>query len=312
MKDTNTVTPPDGPVLVDTGDLQRILCLTGDELRGRLESALSADPVHFGEQALRYLAEEHDTGAVRNLVHFLYASGAHTSALTNPKVPLQLCVKAATHFDAVDPFLERRILAAAQASPGPSGERLVRALEIIELLPEAAKSLPIFRDLSRHWSVFVRSKATLLIGRFHQNQSWLANWVRRQLQDTDHRVRANAVEGLWRAAAPGIEDVLRIAASDSHHRVAANALVGLYGRVPHESIPLIEEMTRHSSPQFRAAAAFVIGKALDPHFVDALSVLLQDADATVRRRAFQSLLAVKASVAQASGAPSAPVMAVKM
>ncbi len=48
------------------------------------------------------------------------------------------------------------------------------------------------------------------------------------LQDTDARVRANLIESLWNIDSRSARDIFRAAMWDTHHRVRTNALLGLY------------------------------------------------------------------------------------
>lgn len=153
--------------------------------------------------------------------------------------------------------------------------------------------IPVLRQLSRHPNPHVCSKASLLLGRLHQNQNWVSYWVQGVLQDPDPRVRANAVESLWKVDSPKAREILLTALKDSHCRVVANALIGLYHLGDRGAAIQMRAMIRHSSAAFRAAAAFGIGETLDPQFLPALSSSMQDDDPGVRRNVFKAMMRIQ-------------------
>ena len=75
-----------------------------------------------------------------------------------------------------------------------------------------------------------------------------------------------------------------------------------------EALEKIEELTEHSSPEFRAAAVWAMGEVGDPRFRDRLRKIAQNEQGAVRRNALRALvrlqkppsarLSAKAPVAQ--------------
>src|SRR5581483_10555266 len=99
----------------------------------------------------------------------------------------------------------------------------------------------------------LRSRAARLVGRYISYGAFL----QKRLQEEDHRVRANVIESLWGIDAPEVRAALRKAALDPHHRVRTNALIGLYrlGETKDVAARLIEQ-SRHNLQSYRVAAAW--------------------------------------------------------
>jgi HEAT repeat protein len=131
-----------------------------------------------------------------------------------------------------------------------------------------------------------RSKlARLIVGRFVGYRSFIAS----RLKDEDERVRANAVESLWRIDAPMVRTLLQSATSDPHPRVCMNALLGLYlvGE-PGIAAQLIQKAADPSAA-FRAAVAWVMGETRSAEFSGTLATLSKDRDDSVRKMALASI-----------------------
>lgn len=108
------------------------------------------------------------------------------------------------------------------------------------------------------------------------------------LQDTNARVRANAVEALSEVCTG--KELLQILAhcvKDRNNRVKANALRSLILLGVAQAAPLLHEMAHHQNPRFRASAAWVLGEvgARVPNGRGWLELLTGDADHNVTYRA---------------------------
>ena len=187
-----------------------------------------------------------------------------------------------------DPALDDRLitdtLAAAVGRPDPARERRVgHALEVLTEL-SGARMLPWLMRLLRHGSPHIRSKAALLIGRTNRN----AAWARLLLLEKDPRVRANAVQALWKADTPGCEELFRKAATDRDNRVAGNGVLGLYHAGDPRSLEILREMADSASEDFRGTAAWAMGNTGDPRFLEPLAEMIRDEAATVRRNALRA------------------------
>ena len=145
-------------------------------------------------------------------------------------------------------------------------------------------------QLLRHHNHRIRSKAALLLARANGNPTLVHQ---RFARETDSRVRANLIEGLWKVDAPGKAEVLWKAASDSNHRVVANALVGLCEMGDSKASEQLAALTSHTSEEMRAAAAWAMGEALNPRYVDTLSRMFREEQGKVKRSALRALVRLR-------------------
>lgn len=126
------------------------------------------------------------------------------------------------------------------------------------------------------------------------------------LQDADHRVRGNLVEGLWPVQSEAAFRLMSNAVRDTHHRVAANAVYGIYLTDPAAAIPLIEDLIKHPLPTFRSAGAWVIRQAGTEELQPLLKPLMTDTVASVRKAVIKSQLDYKLKSANGLNPQSAP------
>ncbi|MGA2713893.1 MAG: HEAT repeat domain-containing protein [Bryobacteraceae bacterium] len=142
-----------------------------------------------------------------------------------------------------------------------------------------------------------RSRAARLVGRYSSYRTFLL----RRLEEKDHRVRANVVESMWGIDSREVRSALHDALDDSDHRVRTNVLIALYRLGDSSAVRLLIEQSRHSSPAFRASAAWAMGDIKDAEFLDALNSLTGDDKDEVRQNATLSLSRLKQAI---EGAPS--------
>lgn len=154
-------------------------------------------------------------------------------------------------------------------------------LEVLGLLCGDATALPALRELLACPSARIRSKAALLIGHISRNPQWA------KLTDVnqDPRVAANAVESIWGLDTLAAKEMFREAVTSSFHRAAVNGAVGLYLARQLEAVTWLWSFARHEEPDFRAAAAWGMGRTGDPRFLKALDALAKDAQDPVRAAA---------------------------
>jgi len=154
-------------------------------------------------------------------------------------------------------------------------------LEVLGLLCGDATALPVLRELLGSPSGRIRSKAALLIGHISRNPQWA------KLTDVnqDPRVAANAVESIWGLDTLAAKEMFREAVTSAFHRAAVNGAVGLYLARQLEAVTWLWSFARHEEPDFRAAAAWGMGRTGDPRFLKALEALAKDAQEPVRAAA---------------------------
>jgi HEAT repeat protein len=172
--------------------------------------------------------------------------------------------------------------------PQSDWKQVSRALTLAGSLGDPNVLIPWMRGLTRHPNERIRSKAVKGMCEIRTNKAL----IERQLQSDDARVRANAIEAVWHSNNPDAEGLFRSALSDPHHRVVANALVGLYYKNDSTALEKMIELTKHPSPDFRAAMAWALGHIGDAKARPALEELTTDPVLRIRVRATRTLAAL--------------------
>ena len=168
-----------------------------------------------------------------------------------------------------------------------------RALAILEGLSEHAVLFSWLRGLSTYPDEQVRSKAVKAFCRLKSSTVV----VQTQLASSDARVRANAVEALWRSRTPEAEKILRTAALDPHHRVVMNVLVGLHFHGDETAWAKLLEYSQHPSEAFRLAVVWALGYVSEPNGLPVLKHMAQqDSSQNVRDKAARTLESLKPSL----------------
>jgi len=228
-------------------------------------------------------------------------------ALADPTAfPLNAAVLLARNLRRLDPRLDTKLLQHVMPGPGRGREvppdAIERVLEILDQTSDASRLIPILMKLQRHGNDRIRSKATLLLVRAHRNPDWLQS----QLSNPDHRIRANAIEGLLDAK-PGDKELAMLweAAQESHHRVATTALVVLHRNGhPEAAGEGLIKLSSHPQPAFRAAAAWGMGRTEDERFLETVQSMIRGETGSVRRMAMQSSILLRKVREQSASAPA--------
>ena len=164
----------------------------------------------------------------------------------------------------------------------------------MERLGGGDRLIPILIQFLRDRDSRIRSKAALMFGQIMPPRGIMD----RLMGDTDPRVRANFVEGLWNCSASDCRPLFRQALEDPNHRVVANALIGLHGLGERgEVVRNLGKIARRPEALFRAVAAWVMGQTGEERYCDVLRHLARDPDPRVRRSAFRSLRQINPALA---------------
>jgi HEAT repeat protein len=159
--------------------------------------------------------------------------------------------------------------------PHATGDGAFRSTQIYRILRLLQTSSPRFR------AKLVRAAG--LYWRY-------ATFLNKILQDTDARVRANLIESLWNIDSRSARDIFRAAMWDTHHRVRTNALLGLYFMGESSAAHTLIEQARNSCPEQHMAAAWAMGQTTNERFRPILEILsTDDSVEAVRDRALASL-----------------------
>ncbi|MBZ5617856.1 MAG: HEAT repeat domain-containing protein [Acidobacteriia bacterium] len=182
---------------------------------------------------------------------------------------------------------------------------LQRSMDILAEISDGTRILPCLMALARQTNPALVSKAVLMIGRLNRNVKWVLN----RLSDSDPRVRANAIEGLWGVDTEEARRLLRSAASDANNRVAGNALFALYQLGDCWAIPELLKMANHESGRFRVTAAWAMGETGDPRFTKTLARMVGEPNVSVRTGAFAALGKIRAATARVHQAGARSIVA---
>jgi HEAT repeat protein len=243
------------------------------------------NPDAFVKEVAQILRDDEDSPGTRFILALLSAQPDYLRFLCDPHsfTPAQ-SAGFIRQLKAQDARLEWKVanmVAHLNYSDDKTAAFATHCLEVLGLLCADAAALPALRELLGCPSGRIRSKAALLIGRINRNPQWA------KLTDVnqDPRVAANAVESIWGLDTPAATEMFREAVTSEFHRAAVNGAVGLYLARQFESVTCLWSFARHEQREFRAAAAWGMGRTGDPRFLKALEALARDAQDPVRTAA---------------------------
>jgi hypothetical protein len=166
------------------------------------------------------------------------------------------------------------------------GSMAERALDILDEISPRNRLVPVLSHLTRNSNPKIASKATLIIGK---RVSGVAFTIRLMAEETNPRVRANALEAVWGHDSAPVKKLFWKHVDDSYHRVAGNAIVGLYLAGEEKANSVVTRLALDLRQEFRMMAAWTMGRMGSPDFIPTLTPLLKDQDPAVRRAALRSL-----------------------
>ncbi|MEI9971685.1 MAG: HEAT repeat domain-containing protein [Ignavibacteriota bacterium] len=276
--------------------------------RKRISEFLQAEPEVFYLTAIGILQKELDSRAAQYLVALLVYAGMLFRAVCDPALDRDRATELATLAQRADPATDVRLareLADADGASLLAHGMAERLLEIIDRISDGKRILPSLMRMLRNASPFLRSKVVLMIGRNGPSLSWL----QKRLQESDTRVRANAVEALWGVDTPEARELLQWATKDSNNRIIGNALVGLYRLGEVSPLAEIVKMSEDDSAANRRTAAWTMGETGDARFSEVLGRMIADSNANVRKNAFVAVRRVREATARVSHVPHWPMAA---
>ncbi len=278
--------------------------VAGRQMRQLLEDDRGA----FLEWSLVHLRTAADSPGCQYLLTLLMMNGMIVGPLSDPAFfSLEEAVSLARMLLRIEPLLDiKMVRSLSEVKDANSEEELelrvssikgIRLLDILGVISDGTRILPVMARLMNHPDGWVRSKAALMVGRNNKNYKW----VEQRLSEPDARVRANALESLWGVDSEGSRGVFWGALADPDNRVAGNALYGLYRLGEAGSIPLVLEMLKHNDVDFRLTALWVMGETGDQRFLPVLARFLADGNAKMRTAAFRAVARLKQQAAAQSG-----------
>jgi HEAT repeat protein len=297
-------------------DFKQILELVGrehvpgnEEITGFLEDAVASfetnahasaqlvrelqtkDPSGFTLAAVRLLVSAQETSrGLQFLANLVTAEDVLIEPLADMRaLPPDAALRLAGRLSAADPLLDVRLVRKVVERAGGDVRAITSgaALHVLGLVGEISDCSRLASYLVQflsHPSAKVRSKAVLLLGRANRN----LRRVKSFLAANDGRVRANAVETLWRHCDPDVLKILWEATRDPFARVALNAYVGLCRAGDQEAHKRLAKLAESQDSVLRTGAAWAMGETGDPGFGKVLEKLKQDANVRVRAMAEKS------------------------
>ena len=249
-------------------------------------------PAVFGTVAGARLLTAEDTPGYKHLAWLLLQLPTLFTQLSNPaNFTRDQATTLARRLMLVDSALDIRFARQLPARNGNvkdtlEGAAAERALDILDEISPRNRLVPVLSHLTRHPNQKIASKATLIIGK---RVSGVAFAIRLMAEETDPRVRANALEAVWGNDSGPVKELFWKHVDDSYHRVAGNAIVGLYLAGEEKVNAVVTGLANDSRQEFRMMAAWTMGRIGNTDFVPTLTPLLKDQDPAVRRAALRSL-----------------------
>jgi len=260
--------------------------------RGIMRRFMTDVPAVFGTVAGARLLTAEDTPGYKHLAWLLLQLPTLFTQLSNPaNFTRDQATTLARRLMLVDSALDIRFARQLPARNGNvkdtlEGAAAERALDILDEISPRNRLVPVLSHLTRHPNQKIASKATLIIGK---RVSGVAFAIRLMAEETDPRVRANALEAVWGNDSGPVKELFWKHVDDSYHRVAGNAIVGLYLAGEEKVNAVVTGLANDSRQEFRMMAAWTMGRIGNTDFVPTLTPLLKDQDPAVRRAALRSL-----------------------
>lgn len=281
-------------------DLLRDFDRDAVESRGRIGEYAKNQPDVFCQAAVEVLKKDPSSRGAQFVVTLLVSRNLLFQILRDPTVDRDLALAVSRQALAADPradiALARQLAEDTDFLSTSEGMKTAeRVMGILEQISEPSRILPSLMRVLRD-NAYLRSKAVLMIGQGGKGLSW----IRRYLDESDPRVRANAVEALWSTDTAETREILGAAVRDNNNRVASNALLGLYWLGDNAALSEMVKMANHQSPAFRRSAAWIMGQTGDLRFTEIIGRMLVDSQPEVRKSAFAAVRQLKTAVAKLS------------
>ena len=262
----------------------------------------------FVLSAMRYLDTNDESNAHRFLATLVLPIPAIFDQLSDPALrSLERAIRLLRRFLAIDPSFDVQL---ARRLPDRTGAnhatafdsvRASRTLDMLEETSTGRRLLAVVGHLHNSPDPRIRSRAVLFIGRRLQSPEW----IQKQLERTDPRARANAIESIWGLDSPRVISLLEGCVGDENNRVAGNALVGLSLAKADGAADEIVRWSERSEAGFRATAAWIMGRVGDLGFIEPLQKLIRDDCVQVKRAALRAMVRIKRAEGEVAAAREA-------
>jgi hypothetical protein len=241
-------------------------------------------PEQAAEAFLWYIADNGLNPAVQYMSAWLGVDVLYVSVLlTSENLPLEVVANVIAVVKQMDTNFLVKFAQAASTLKSP--QVILRALALFPGIGDHGVLIPWLRSLAQNTDMRVRSRSAKLLCELRPNKSL----IERQMQSTDPRVRAGAIEALWQLRSEDGRQLFQAALTDFHHRVVGNALVGLYRLGDTGVLNDMIALCVHKDHLFRATMAWAMGFVKDLRAIPILRDLSSDKSHLVRKNAIKSL-----------------------
>lgn len=221
-----------------------------------LRRILSEYPDETMRAAFEIAQGEFDVSSFSPIAMAMSHSDSAILAMADPAATrLPGAIGVARAVSLIDAAFEARLMRQIRlARPERRAAVTHRVLDLVAAAGQPHRAVPLLLPLTRAADDRVRSRATLIVGKWKRDARWLSQF----LDDRDARVRANAIEALWGVAEA--RGLFHSAFGDFNHRVLANAIVGTHMVSGEDLTGKVEQLIVSPSENFRAAGAWAAGE----------------------------------------------------
>ncbi|HYK91766.1 MAG TPA: HEAT repeat domain-containing protein [Acidobacteriota bacterium] len=226
------------------------------------------------------------TGWIQKLMDALFSVDRETAvrvAAVLQKAERGLDLKLAVHLQSENPGI------------------VMRSLELIEVIGNSRRLVPVLFGLLAHEDPRIQSKAALVVEKMDHDFLY----TRQLLRHSDGRVRANALQAIADRADPETVEFLRQGAADVDHRVRSLAAVGLCRIGDPLGWQILSTMIQDSRVAERRSAAWAMGRCGSKETLAGLeTVARNDSDERVRALAERGIRSIRQRIAGQDTPPS--------
>ncbi len=261
-------------------------------------------PEKITRACLLHLAEHGLDQAGKQMIGWLCSSADYFPALLDRQIfPQEAAKRVLAILSQADQQCVPKLVNLADQSDKLPVRRLIsRALELVDVFTNKDTLIPWLRKLTNSPDARIQSKAIKMLCELRPNRQL----IERQLNSSDERVRASVIEASWHQRGLEAEVRFRRALEDSNHRVVANALVGLYLMGDATAFDHMAKLTEDPSPMVRRSIIWALGYIGDRRGVALLEKLSStDESPAVRNKAAQALASFPPEGSEFAGKPGA-------
>ena len=263
----------------------------------QLAVLLKKAPASFQRAVVHYMSTGGHLPGARLLIWLLEKEHKLLDMLLNPRLSsvedaIEVAKLMKTIVDQLDVLLARKLKEAPE-------ELALRILRLLAEVADSNRTLPLLTRTLREASPDLRSKAALIFSRHCHNTLFVEN----ALKDPDPQVRASAMQGLSESEYRPDPSFMAEAFTDPDPGVRArSALVCFRMGEESQAVKMLEEMSRHEDPGFRALGAWAMGEIGGRPCVFLLEKLHNDPAPGVRSEAEEALSKLSESQGESGSA----------